>query len=716
MKKIGIVLLIILSFMIYGCGKENASPSIQREEYSNNDVSQEEKVEKYLLESVPEISDYATYIEEKSGKEACLYIQVYEKEEVTVNGSKSLINYYPVYVGEKWDTHTANWDWFYVSENLDAVYWYDVVDAEVYSLEEWRNGEGYRTEIGNKKEILEKYADLAEQENAERMAFVYFDEDDIPELVMIQDGEYKLFTYAGAGINEIVMPKEDIKANIYGMRHDVEDSEKPVFYWFEYVPYQGLMRVHTGNEGERSDYYLRYTDGELSLELKVASKDYRWYAFNTENEIGNDEFRDKLTELGYDSLIPCGYFYEDVEDAYENMEKVSDTTQIWNEFVTGKRDAVEYVEAIGDIPEKCFITRSFDEIYKDITCEEDWWGKEEYIDFDNDGQDELVLHGYAGARMFFDVIGETVYVLLCTGSTTDNALVAQMYGDNVVVRTDLLHAGRELYRIMKYDACGCLVDYFTLSASYEGKNYTENDLFKYNDRMISMEEYNILVDSIQEYTDETETEIETGSWQEEPSHNLKDVDWEAFQEKLSAEDAGTLQKYLPVLTGGDFTWIERHPDPDNADSYLHIPRQAVIQDIHLDCDQPDTLVSMIAFADVFQSGRQDVVLYLYNIGGHYLILHEENGVIYGIDYPVRWFQGLQEDGLYCGSGGAGYQRFYRMTFANGDYTEHLICILDEGEFYIGDEKQGTTNEEARELFDAWYDTNMQNDVEWHSPF
>ena len=334
MRKIGIALLAILVFLIWGCGKENAPPAIQREDCSYNAVSQEGKVEKYLLESVPEISDYATYIEKESDGEARLYIQIYEKEEVSINGLESTINCYPVYVGEKWDTHTANWEWFYVSENLDAVYWYDVVDAGVYSLEDWRNGDGYST----------------------------------------------------------------------------------------------------------------------------------------------------------------------------------------------------------------------------------------------------------GA--------------------------------------------------------------------------------------------------------ESKAKAETEPWQEEPSHNLKDVDWEAFQAQLSAEDAETLQKYLPVLTGGEFTWIERHRDPDNADVYLHKPRQAVIQDIHLDYDQPDTSVSTIAFADVFQSGTQDVVLYLYNIGGHYLILHEENGIIYGIDYPVRWFQGLQEDGLYCNSGGAGDQRFYRMTFANGDYTEH----------------------------EELADTNMQNDVKWYSPF
>ena len=686
---------------------------VHQESYT--EVSQEE-IEKNLLESVPEISDYATYIEKESDGGARLYIQIYEKEEVTVDDLMTTINCYPVYVGEKWDTHTANWDWFYVSENLDAVYWYDVVDGEIYSLEEWRNGDGYRAEILKAEEIFEKYAELLEEVNPKRMAFIYFDEDDIPELVFINNGKYRLFSYDGTMVNEIVMPNAEIRANVYGMRHDVEDAEKPVLYWFEYVPYQGLMRVHTGNEDGRNDYYLRYANGELSIELKASSNDYEWNTFDAGNEIGNDEFREKLSGLGYDKLIPCGYFYEDAKTAYENIGKVSDTKQIWNEFVTGKRDAVEYVEVIGDIPEEGFITRSFDEIYKDITCEEDWWGKEEYIDFDNDRQDELVLHGYAGSRMLFDVIGETVYVLLQTGSTTDNASVSQMHEENVIVRTDLLHAGRELYRIKQYDACGCLVDYYTFSASYEGENYTENDSFKYNDRMISMEEYNALVDSIQEYVNETKAEVENEPRQEEPSHNLKDIDWETFQAQLSDEDAETLQKYLPVLTGGEFTWIKHYSDPDNADAYLHKLRQAVIQDIHLDCDQPDTHVSTIAFADVFQSGTQDIILYLYNMGGHYLILHEENSIIYGINYPVRWFQGLQEDGLYCSSGGAGYQRFYRMTFENGDYTEHLICIRDEGEFYIDDKKQGTTHEEAWKLFDAWFDTYMQNDVKWHSPF
>ena len=351
--------------------------------------------------------------------------------------------------------------------------------------------------LDGNEEILGKYKELVEKENVKRMAFIYLDEDRIPELLFLKNGEYRLYSFDGSEVGEIEMPSADIKMNAYGPAHEFEEAEKQIFYWFEYVPYQGLLRVHTGDEGGRNDFYLRYADSTLISELKSMSNDYTWYTYDAGNEIDNDKFKERICELGYDKLIPCGYLYEDIRVAYENIGRTTDARERLNEFVIGEIDAVEYVEEVEDIPEDSYIVRSFDEIYKDITCEEDWWGKEEYTDFDNDGQDELILHGYAGSRMFFDVIGETVYVLLRTGGTTDNVSVAKMYGDNVVVRTDLLHGGRELYRIMKYDMCGCLIDYFSIAASYEGENYTQDDDFKYNDKAISMEEFETIVNAIE---------------------------------------------------------------------------------------------------------------------------------------------------------------------------------------------------------------------------
>jgi len=346
-------------------------------------------------------------------------------------------------------------------------------------------------------EILEKYDELIQKIDAKRISFIYLDSDNIPELLVLKNGQYKLYTFDGVEVVEIVVSGTDIVMDAYGPRHEVEDFGKVVPYWFEYVPYQGLLRVHMEDEGKRIDYYLRYENKSLEPEFKVESRDYSWHIYDGDMIISIEEFEQRLEELGYDKLIPCGYMYKDTKDAIINIEKTSDTRKVLAQFVSGEKDAVEYVEEIKDTPEEGYITKSFEEIYKDITCDEEWWGKNEYIDFDNDGQDELILHGYAGSRMFFDVIGETVYILLRTDSTTDSASVFRMYDETVIQRSDLLHAGREMYRVMEYDACGCLVKYFTLSVSYEGDTYMENDLFMYNDRMISMDEYETLVNSME---------------------------------------------------------------------------------------------------------------------------------------------------------------------------------------------------------------------------
>ena len=122
--------------------------------------------------------------------------------------------------------------------------------------------------------------------------------------------------------------------------------------------------------------------------------------------------------------------------------------------------------------------------------------EEEYIDFDNDGEDELIMHGYAGACLFFDVIGDTVYKVLRTGGTADVAYVTVFKEKRVVARTDLTHGGRLSYRIMEFDPCGCLIDWFHLYADFEGARYSEEDKFTYRNHEISMEEFEEIMNSI----------------------------------------------------------------------------------------------------------------------------------------------------------------------------------------------------------------------------
>lgn len=338
-------------------------------------------------------------------------------------------------------------------------------------------------------DFLDKYQDVSMEESAEKVALIYLDADTVPELLVLKGGEYELYFWDGSHVKKVAMPDTEIKVNAYGPKHSMEWSGHQTPYWFEYVPYQGLVRVHGGNTEERYDVYLRYETGSFSKELETRSIGGSWNIYDAGEEISQEEFSRQLVDLGYDQLVPCGYLYGTVADAYDKIDAVWDTKKVLEDFVDGKIDAL-CCEKEG------FSWKNYEEIYEYATCGEPEWGRIEYTDFDNDGEDELVLHGYVGSCRFFDVIGDTVYEVLKTSATTDRTYVVEVDGERVLARTDLTHTGRKNYEIMKYDACCCVTDWFWFSVEYEGESYSEEDEFRYMGHEITMEEYEELVDSI----------------------------------------------------------------------------------------------------------------------------------------------------------------------------------------------------------------------------
>lgn len=350
--------------------------------------------------------------------------------------------------------------------------------------------------------FLDGYHNLILEKDVKRAALIYLDEDDIPELLVLKNGEYRLYSCDGIRITAIDMPDTEIKAKAYGLKHVLEDySGDFTFYWFEYVPYQGLIRVHGSGDEERCDYYLKYEDGSFVLGLEAKFTDYIWHTYEAEQEIANEEFLSRLSDLGYDKLVPCGYLYENIADAYENIDRTSNVREVLDDFINGDIDALYYVEEVNDIPEESFVMRSYEELYNDFIMD-DFLGSTEYVDFDNDGEEELIMRDYMGNCAFFDVIGDTVYNVMETHGTADRAYVAEMEGKRVFARTDLMHGGRKFYIIMQYDSCGCLVDFFRLFASYEGDSYSAEDKFGYREQEITMEEFEEKVNSIQRVSSE----------------------------------------------------------------------------------------------------------------------------------------------------------------------------------------------------------------------
>ena len=123
----------------------------------NTDDLSENQIEEYLGTSVPELIDYKQFIEKQSNGEAYLIVET-DFSLLKIGDRR----FYPVYVGEQWDDHRVNWEWFYVSEQMDEILWYDLVDDEYYSLEEWRNSKEYRT-LDDCLTIMEK--SYEQQEN-----------------------------------------------------------------------------------------------------------------------------------------------------------------------------------------------------------------------------------------------------------------------------------------------------------------------------------------------------------------------------------------------------------------------------------------------------------------------------------------------------------------------------------------------------------------------
>ena len=123
--------------LLSACGEQNTD-EFHTEAKSEN--LSENQIEEYLETFVPELIDYKQFIEKRSSGKAHLIAET--DFSLLKIGEKQ---FYPVYIGEQWDNHRVNWEWFYVSEQMDEILWYDLVNDEFYSLEEWRNSKEYRT-------------------------------------------------------------------------------------------------------------------------------------------------------------------------------------------------------------------------------------------------------------------------------------------------------------------------------------------------------------------------------------------------------------------------------------------------------------------------------------------------------------------------------------------------------------------------------------------
>lgn len=202
---------------------------------------------------------------------------------------------------------------------------------------------------------------------------------------------------------------------------------------------------------------------------------------------------------------------------------------------------------------------------------------------------------------------------------------------------------------------------------------------------------------------------EQASRQEVPPETgvpLSEVDWTAFQSAMCQEEYASLQSYLPVLTDQqEFLWSEdgarwfpKDP-PSPYPATIEMFRQTIAGDQEL-------LILGIGAPDLEGDGTRELVLYLENRAGHFLILHQEGDTFYATDRTIRAFNILQTNGVYHTSSSSVTGDWRRMDCRGGAFTEEILGRIQPNEdpetraesdlcYYIGEEMVD------RETFDQW---------------
>ena len=206
---------------------------------------------------------------------------------------------------------------------------------------------------------------------------------------------------------------------------------------------------------------------------------------------------------------------------------------------------------------------------------------------------------------------------------------------------------------------------------------------------------------------------------EAPRDMLPDLDVSALKATMPEADYEAFTAYLPVLRGEQtFRWVAGPYDgyPDYNWEPFDADMTAVRDQLWrgFEKEPPETLaLDRLAVQDIDGDGTAELVLLFQDGAYNYLVLHREEDAVYGTRLYVRWFEGLQKNGVYIGAAGAGDSTYLRMAFRNGRFEqEELAHRLEWGTGYnytLGGE------EVTKAAFDAWYADIMVGDVTWYAP-
>lgn len=224
------------------------------------------QIDEYICVQVPELEQYAEYISRESEGAAYLTIEPMLTAKELSESGEVLGEFYAVYVGEAWENHSVNWDWFWVRNDFNEILWENMYgDGKCYmTLEEWRTSEYYREWL--RDESIEQVERYGQEKNHPYELF--YGEWEITDVIyvdpMVVNGTYlseeeisffKEEKYAGQderkirfAENELVINEVEVWSNIDYRVIIIPNDE-------DYELYHTMTLGDLGLTKDKADYY-----------------------------------------------------------------------------------------------------------------------------------------------------------------------------------------------------------------------------------------------------------------------------------------------------------------------------------------------------------------------------------------------------------------------------------------------------------------------------
>lgn len=192
-----------------------------------------------------------------------------------------------------------------------------------------------------------------------------------------------------------------------------------------------------------------------------------------------------------------------------------------------------------------------------------------------------------------------------------------------------------------------------------------------------------------------------------------DEEWEGLQQYFSVLKDNVTFHYAHF---GDRAYFDEdgHPvgEDDHGTLVCYTPREETDMVRYAKRFEADgieeCLIQEVRVFDLDGDGVQELILET-EPATMILVLHLENEEFYGWEAGIRGFNGLQTNGVYISSSGAGANWWKTIRFEDGSWLEQVLAEEDWGEFYL----HGEAVEE--DVFFEQVDQYWTGDVTGYSP-